>query len=156
MSNYKLKNDEAILFEGKVIFENIKPEVKFTLTNKKLIFEKEKGIFKKKLKAFDIIPLENIKIYKDKVLAKNEDLSVTIQTIDKNITFDCSNTSDAKEIVKEIKRLKTSGNKFKKIINAINETKDFVVAVGGMASSINETVGEIASSINETADNTKK
>ena len=35
MSNYQLKNDEVILFEGQVTYKEIKSEVKFILTNKK-------------------------------------------------------------------------------------------------------------------------
>lgn len=48
MENYELGIDEVILFEDEVTHNKLKERLKLTLTSRKIIFEKEKGIIKKK------------------------------------------------------------------------------------------------------------
>lgn len=147
MNNYQLENDEVILFEGLVTVEELKSEVKFTLTSKKMKFEKEKGIFKRKLKTIDIIPLTNIKVYKENVQVKQNKENVMIQTINKNITLSCANMSEAKNIAEEIINIKTGSNKFnrnskkatkivKNVGNVVKGVGEVVVAVGAIAGPI--------------------
>ena len=143
MGNYKLKNDEVILFEGQVKIEKIKSSAKLTLTSEKMIFEQEKGIFNKKLKVIDMIPLKNIKIYKEKVQIKQKKSVVIIQTIDKIITFSCPNILEAKKIVEKIISIKTNSNvfergksKLKKAVDVVNDSKDIVLAVGGIVATV--------------------
>lgn len=45
-----------------------------TLTSQKLIFEKEKGLFKKERELVDIILLESVKFYNDAAQIKHKDL----------------------------------------------------------------------------------
>jgi len=141
MSNYQLENDEVILFEGLVTVEEFKSKVKFTLTSKKMKFEKEKGIFKRKLKVIDMIPLTNIKVYKEDVQVKQNKANVMIQTIDKNITLSCSNMSEAKNIAEEIINIKTGSNKFNR--NSKKATK-IVKDVGNVAKGVVEVVASVA------------
>lgn len=122
MSNYQLKNDEVILFEGQVTYKEIKSEVKFILTNKKMVIEKEKGLFKKKFKLIDTILLDDIKIFKNDVQVKNNKEEVLIQTIEKNITFICSDISEAKKIVGEIIDIKTDSNSYERGKNKVKKT----------------------------------
>lgn len=51
MENFELENDEVVLFEGNVMYKNDtgRHSVKFTLTSKKMIFEKEKRTLKKQI-----------------------------------------------------------------------------------------------------------
>lgn len=143
MSNYQLEKDEVILFEGQVIVEEFKSEVKFTLTSKKMIFEKEEGIFKRKLKVIDIIPLINIKVYKEcsQILDESEKkINILVQTNDKNITLSCSNAFEANKIVEEMINIKIGSNilerslsKLKEAVTAVNDTKDVVVEAAGIA-----------------------
>lgn len=121
MSNYQLKNDEVILYEGQVSFKN--SNVKFTLTNQNMIFEKEKGIFKKKLKVIDMIPIENIKMYKEKVQIKQKNSTIKIQATDKNIIFTCSNVLEAKKISEEIINIKTDSNILERAAKKANNLK---------------------------------
>ena len=77
MNNYELLADEVILYEGissiTIIDEKkISHALQVTLTSKKLIFEKEKGIFKKERELIDIILLENVKLYNDTVQVKQK------------------------------------------------------------------------------------
>lgn len=143
MSNYQLEKDEVILFEGQVIVEEFKSEVKFTLTSKKMVFEKEEGIFKRKLKVIDIIPLINIKVYKEcsQILDESEKkINILVQTNDKNITLSCSNAFEANKIVEEMINIKIGSNilerslsKLKEAVTAVNDTKDVVVEAAGIA-----------------------
>ena len=147
MNNYQLENDESILFVKQVVVEEFKSEVKFTLTSKKMIFEKEKGIFKRKLKVIDIIPLTNIKVYKEEVQIKQNEENVIIQTIDKNITLSCSNKAEAKNIAEEIINIKTGSNKFgrtsKKATRVVKDVGNVVKGVG----SVLKGVGEVAAAV---------
>lgn len=85
MENYELESDEVILFEDVVTHNKLKGTLQLTLTSRKIIFEKEKGIIKKEKILMDIINLEDIKIYNEKVQVKQKGLEVTIQTIKDNI-----------------------------------------------------------------------
>ena len=90
MENYELESDEVILFKDVVTHNKIKGKLQLTLTSRKIILEKEKGIVKKEKILMDIINLEDIKIYNEKVQVKQKGPEVTIQTIKDNIiiTFD--------------------------------------------------------------------
>lgn len=44
MANYELQPDEVILYEGTVNCKEYKGNLQLTLTSRKIIFEKEKGI----------------------------------------------------------------------------------------------------------------
>ena len=48
MGNYELESDEVILFKDVVTHNKIKGRLQLTLTSRKIILEKEKGIVKKK------------------------------------------------------------------------------------------------------------
>lgn len=143
MKNCILKSEEIILLKESVTLENIKPNVQLTLTNERMIFEQEKGLFHKKLKVMDIISIDDIKIYKEKVQIKQKKKMIMMQTIDKNITFSCMNTFVAAKIMNEIIHLKTGSNllergkgKIKKAMNVVNDTKDIVIAIGGIIATI--------------------
>ena len=81
MENYELESDEVILFKDVVTHNKIKGRLQLTLTSRKIILEKEKGIVKKEKILMDIINLEDIKIYNEKVQVKQKGPEVTIQTI---------------------------------------------------------------------------
>lgn len=55
MANYELQSDEVVLYEGTVTSKAYKGNIQMTLTSQKIIFEREKGLFKKErcfLQAF--------------------------------------------------------------------------------------------------------
>ena len=137
--NYQIENDEIILLEEQVLLLPFSKNTKLIITNKKILFLKKKGLFNKKLKPIEIIPLENIKNYKDKIQVKQNKTTVILQTIEKNIEFSCSNKLTAKKVVEEIINAKTGTNilqrgkkKLKKVINVVNDTKDIVLTVGAI------------------------
>lgn len=65
MGNYELLADEVVLYEGVVTSKNYKGTLQLTLTSQNLIFEKEKGLFKKERELIDRVPLDSVKVYND-------------------------------------------------------------------------------------------
>ena len=90
MANYELQSDEVVMYEGIVISKLYKGNLQLTLTSQKMIFEKEKGIFKKEHELIDIILLENIKFYNDVAQIKQKGSDVEVQTVEKKITLSFS------------------------------------------------------------------
>jgi len=100
MENYELKLNEVILYEDTVKYSEFKGNLQLTLTSQKIIFEKEKGILKKEKELIDIINLEDIKIYNDKVQIGQKGAEVSIQTINKNIKISFYDIFKANKFVK--------------------------------------------------------
>lgn len=128
MKKIELLFDEVILFEGFVKYGKLNKKTKLTLTNKRMIFEKEKGLFKKYFCVFEEVYINNIKVYKEQVQVKQNKENITIQTIEKNISISCFNSADAKNIVEEIINIRTgsstlerSKNKIKTVLGNIGE-----------------------------------
>ena len=133
MSNYKLDNKEVILYEGHGYYEEIKKDIQLVLTNKKIVIERMGGLFKKELKLVGIIPLEDIKIYRDKIQVKRQNDMVIIQTIDKNISILFDKDKNARELEREIINAKSgtssldrSKSEFKKVVNFVKDNKEVV------------------------------
>ncbi len=136
---HNLENDEVILYDGNITFKNIKKDIKFTLTNKNMLFSKEKGIFKKKFVIFKTIPVNNIKVYKGIVQVKQKKNSVLIDTIDEEISFDCLNTIEGKKIVNEILYARSgktlferNTNKLKNTLKRINDSREIILTIAGI------------------------
>lgn len=102
MANYELRSDEVVLFEGSVSSKNYKGSIILTLTSNKLVFEREKGLFKKERELIDIIALDTVKIYNDSVQIKQKGDNVEIQTINANITIIFSGMIEARRFVGKI------------------------------------------------------
>lgn len=118
MSKFKLKKNELKVFETEVLMKSC---VKLTLTNQRIVFEKEQGIFKKKLKVIKIISYENIKVNNNKVSINQIKKMVEIKTIDGNISFNCANVLEAKKIVNKIIELKTGTSFLEKCKNNVDK-----------------------------------
>ena len=102
MGNYELESDEVILFKDVVTHNKIKGRLQLTLTSRKIILEKEKGIVKKEKILMDIINLEDIKIYNEKVQVKQKGPEVTIQTIKDNIIISFDGMFKANKFIGKI------------------------------------------------------
>lgn len=129
MGNYELQADEVILYEGIATSKEYKGSLQLTLTSGKMIFEKEKGIFKKERELVDTISLENIKIYNNEAQIKQKGTDVTIQTVEKNITLSFSGILDARKFTGKIidavtgtTLAKRSSNKIKDAFNMVDDT----------------------------------
>lgn len=129
MAKYELQSDEVILYEGMVTSKIYKGNLQLTLTSQKIIFEKEKGLFKKERELIDIILLENIKFYNDTAQIKQKGADVEIQTTEKNITLVFSGMLDARKFTGKIidtvtgtTLAKRSSEKIKGAFNIVDET----------------------------------
>ena len=136
---YNLEKDEIILYEGNITIEGIKKSVKFTLTNKNMLFAKERGIFNKKLKIYKVIPISNIKTYKGNVQVKQKKNNITIETLDKMIDFTCPSAIEGQKIVNDILYAKTgkniierSNSKIKNTLKKINDSKEIILTIAGI------------------------
>lgn len=128
MKNYELDANEVILFEDIVTYSEAKGTLQLTLTSKKIILEKEKGIIKKEKELIDIINLDDIKIYNDKAQVHQKSVDVTIQTVTKNIKISFYGMLKANKFVTKIIDAITgttiaerSTNKIKGAINTVDD-----------------------------------
>lgn len=130
MKKIELASDEVILYEGLVKYGSLNKNVKLTVTNKRMVFEKEKGLFKKYFYVFEEVYINNIKVFKEEVQIKQNKENITIQAIEKNINISCSNNVEAKRIVEEIVNIRTGSSLFErrknKICKTFNYAGDFI------------------------------
>lgn len=138
MANYELQNDEVVLYEGRVISNSYKgdmisnllnSEILLTLTSKKVIFEKEKGLLKKERELIDTVLLENIKVYNEMPQVKQNRSDVEIQSVEKNITITFMNASEARKFTGKIVDASTGttiakrgSEKIKSAFNMVDDT----------------------------------
>lgn len=129
MKNYELLADEVVLYEGSVTSKNYKGTLQLTLTSQKIIFEKEKGLFKKERELIDIIPLETVKVYNGSAQAKQRGDTVEVQTVDKNIAIVFSGMLEARKFTSKIVNAVTgttlarrSSDKIKDAFNMFDDT----------------------------------
>lgn len=102
MKNYELNSDEVVLFEDVITYSEAKGSIQLTLTSRKIIFEKEKGLFKKEKELVDTINLEDIKIYNGKAQIQQKGTDVNIQTINKNVKVSFYGVLKANKFVMKI------------------------------------------------------
>lgn len=137
MKNDENKSNNKILFEGMVALDNAKFDILLTITEKHLLFQKKKGIFKKKYKIIKDILIDDIKVIKDKVKIEQKKNKITIYTKDDKFDFACNNMIEAKKIIEEINELILGENFLerasKKGIKVLNFAKNTVKIVGGVA-----------------------
>lgn len=129
MANYELMADEVVLYEGVVTSKNYKGTLQLILTSQKIIFEKEKGLFKKERELIDILPLETVKVYNDAAQVKQKGDTVEVQTVDKNIAIVFSGMLEARKFTGKIVDAVTgttlacrSSDKIKDAFNIVDDT----------------------------------
>ncbi len=129
MANYELMADEVILYEGVVTSKNYKGTLQLILTSQKIIFEKEKGLFKKERELIDILLFETVKVYNDAAQVKQKGDTVEVQTVDKNIAIVFSGMLEARKFTGKIVDAVTgttlarrSSDKIKDAFNMVDDT----------------------------------
>ena len=78
MNKEEVKITDHSLFEGYVSFDDRKFNIFLTIDNEKMLFQKKKGLFKKKLVTEKEIFIKDIKINKDKIGVRYNNDRVTI------------------------------------------------------------------------------
>lgn len=129
MANYDLQADEVVLYEGSATSNIQKGSLFVALTSKKLVLEKEKGIFKKERELVDIILLDTIKFYNDAAQIKQKGDTVEIQTATINLTLTFSGMIEARKFTGKIvdaatgtTLAKRSSDKIKDAFNMVDDT----------------------------------
>ena len=102
MANYELHPEEVVLYEGDTTCKAYKGNLQLTLTSQKIVFEREKGLFKKERELVDIILLENVKFYNNTVQIKQKGSEVEVQTVEKNFTITFSGMLEARKFTGKI------------------------------------------------------
>ena len=98
MTIYEMQPDEVILYEGNVSCPKYKGNLQVVLTSQKVVFEKEKGLFKKEHELVGIIPLESVKLYNDAVQIKQKGSVVEMQTVGENLMIAFPDMLEARNI----------------------------------------------------------
>ena len=129
MGNYELLADEVVLYEGIVTSKNYKGTLQLTLTSQKLIFEKEKGLFKKERELIDTVPLDSVKVYNGVAQIKQKSDTIELQAVDKNVSIVFSGILEARKFTGKIVDAVTgttlarrSSNKIKDAFNMVDDT----------------------------------
>lgn len=140
MENYKLNKKEKIILEEMIGYNTKKINTKLTLTNERIFIEKEKGLFKKKLKLIEIIYLEELKKENNKLKTKQNNNILEIETIYESITLYFEDSKILRTFIKEVENI-ISPSKIKEVLGFLNKNKkeiaNVVVAVGELGIQIN-------------------
>lgn len=132
MSNYKLSENEKLLLQEIVGLNTKKLKTKLTLTNQKLVFEQEKGLFKKKLELIEIIDLKEIKTNKNKSQTIRKSNQLEIETDNKIITIYFENEQKSKRFQDKLSETMIGNNfkeKTKSVLNFISDNKKEITAI---------------------------
>ena len=113
MNKEDIKIADKSLFEGYVSFDDRKFNILLTIDNEKLLFQKKKGIFKKKLVTEKEIYIKDIKINKDKIGVRYNNDRVTILANSEVFKFTCSSEEDAMKIKEVLKKIIINSNRFR-------------------------------------------
>lgn len=130
--NYEIEENEVILYEGSVRYKNESNKtisINFVLTSKRMIFEQEKGFFKKQKELVDIINLSDIKIYNGEVQCKQKYDELIIQTNKRNFSLFFDGLIETRKVSAKIINAVTGtttaergSEKVKEAFNLVDET----------------------------------
>ena len=143
MENYKLNKKEKIILEEMIGFNSKKINTKLTLTNERIFIEKEKGLFKKKLKLVETIYLEELKKENNKLKVKQNNNILEIETIYEPLTIYFEDSKILRTFIKEVENI-ISPSKIKEVLGFLNDNKkeiaNVVVAMGELGIQINNSL----------------
>ena len=118
----KLAKNEGFLYEYDIQFGKVKG--KLVITTENLIFYKEKGLFTKKMRIDKKIPMNDIKMYKENVLMKQNNKKITLQTNRGDVSIECKNVLEANKLVNKIKDVRTGTSIIDRIYRKMNSFKN--------------------------------
>ena len=143
MENYKLNKKEKIILEEMIGYNTKKINTKLTLTNERIFIEKEKGLFKKKLKLIETIYLEELKKENNKLKTKQINNILEIETIYETLTIYFEDSKILRTFIKEVENI-ISPSKIKEVLGFLNDNKkeiaNVVVAMGELGIQINNSL----------------
>ena len=135
---------DKVMFEGLVAYKNNKFDTLLTINEKHLLFEKKKGLLKKKYVVVKDVLLDDIKVIKDNVKIEQKKYDVTISLKNENVLFTCESVREAKKVVSEIKKILVGDAKKGKFMKIAKGTAGVIGAA--VASGV---VGDVVEAIKE-------
>lgn len=147
MRDNNLNSHEKKLYETIVKYKSFNFDTKLKITDKRIVFEKKYGFFKKKYKVVDTINIEDIIVDNNKCKIEINDSILSLETINKTVKFTCKNSKETKKIKNEIIKIKENSNLLEKVEKTSKNVSKAIVgtvtAVGGVAVVINKNKKEI-------------
>ena len=138
MDNYELEKDEVILYESHVYIKEInsKGSIYLTLTSNRIIIEEKitKGFFsaKEEKNLIDIIKLEDIKVFNNKLQVTQSSDNVSLQTTNKNYNIRFDSMFSAKKFIIKINDAVTNTSSVERGVNTVKNAIDTVDDVLGL------------------------
>lgn len=126
MSNYEVLQDEVVLLEDSVTSKEYKGNLLLTLTSRKVVLEREKGLFRKERELVDILSLEDIKFYNGVPQITQKGDTVQFQTIQKNIALSFSGMIEVRKFCGKIIDAATGTTLAKRVSNKTKSAIDMV------------------------------
>lgn len=114
---------ENIIYESIVKYK--KCETRLSLTEKRVVLEAKRGLFTKKYKDVGSFMVSDIRVVKDKSCISISNNILVIETNSKTYKIECSSDFEARELAKEINKLRV-GNVFFRATNKINKVSNNV------------------------------
>lgn len=139
MLDYKLREDEVVLYKGFVTLTDTGETKQLLLTNLNLVFISKYKKLNADTEVFvDTMPVGEIKIYQEEPQIKVKGTSVEIYFLTKEIEFDFTTKSDLHKFMHEIKDLLSGKTKQEIKAEKKERTQEIVntsVKVAGVVSS---------------------
>ena len=142
-------NEIKILYEIIVKYDKAKFDTRLTITEKKIILEKKKGLFKRKYKVIDLINMDDIRTHNDNVQVTNKKTEVEIETNNKTYRFVCNSIIEAKKLTEEIIKIKTGLNLLERTSGKVAKAGKSVVKTIGKIGGAVASMGAVVIAINE-------
>ena len=114
---------ENIIYESIVKYK--KYETRLSLTEQRVVLEAKRGLFTKKYKDVGSFMISDIRVVKDKSCISVSNNILVIETNSKSYKIECSSDFEARELAKEINKLRV-GNVFFRATNKINKVSNNV------------------------------
>lgn len=114
---------ENIIYESIVKYK--KCETRLSLTEQRVVLEAKRGLFTKKYKDVGSFMISDIRVVKDKSCISVSNNILVIETNSKIYKIECSSDFEARELAKEINKLRV-GNFFFRATNKINKVSNNV------------------------------
>lgn len=124
MEHYELKSDEVILYKNEdVYYRGETKEIQLLLTNYAIVtIKKIKKLFKEAIIEVCIIPIEKVKVYKDKPQIRQEDFEVEIFLTDGEVAFEFYPKKEAHKFVVACLDLLTQKTSFERSASKVKDT----------------------------------
>ena len=127
MAKFELSADEVILYEGTVTSKDYKGSLELSLTSEKIVLEQEKkGLFKKGCEVVKTIELETVKFYNNAAQIKQHGSDVEIQSTVGNITITFSGILDARKFTGKAINAVTGTTLAKRVVNKAKDALETV------------------------------